>query len=217
VPGPSPTANLRYLTSLDRLGICASSARARGNTGWLVTRRSTLELFTYTMSAKNSHLSFISHSQITFTLLAQVAASIVAVSPKFGLMPTSSFPLEALTPFITTWRSALCLQLPQERYSFPIDGYCSGAVLLDDFVLGTSCAAAGDRCVAVALEGQSVCSYVNIKLSSIMEYVSRTLAHCRPPHVCDCAGAFAVNSFYLVLANDDVAETTAILHDKNCV
>jgi hypothetical protein len=98
-----------------------------------------------------------------------------------------------------------------------IDGYCSGAVLLDDFVLGTSCAAAGDRCVAVALEGQSVCSYVNIKLSSIMEYVSRTLAHCRPPHVCDCAGAFAVNSFYLVLANDDVAETTAILHDKNCV
>jgi hypothetical protein len=119
VPRPSPNANLRYLTSLDRLGICASSARARGNTGWLVTRRSTLELFTYTMSAKNSHLSFISHSQITFTLLAQVAASIVAVSPKFGLMPTSSFPLEALTPFITTWRSALCLQLPQERYSFP--------------------------------------------------------------------------------------------------
>ena len=58
-------------------------------------------------------------SQISLTPVAQVALSMVALSPKLGLMPTSSFPLEALTFLTTTWRSALCLQLPHERYSLP--------------------------------------------------------------------------------------------------
>jgi hypothetical protein len=54
-------------------------------------------------------------SQISLTLVAHVAASMVAVSPKLELMPASSFPLEAVTPLMTTWRSADSLQLPQER------------------------------------------------------------------------------------------------------
>jgi hypothetical protein len=57
----------------------------------------------------------LNSSQISLTPVAQVALSIVAVSPKLGLMPTSSLPEEALTFLITTWRSALCLQFPQER------------------------------------------------------------------------------------------------------
>jgi hypothetical protein len=58
-------------------------------------------------------------SQVSLTDVAHVAASMVAVSPKLGLMPTSSLPLEALTFLITTWRSALCLQFPQDLYILP--------------------------------------------------------------------------------------------------
>ena len=56
-----------------------------------------------------------------------------------------------------------------------------------------------------------------LSFSNTTKCVSRTLAHCRPPHVRDRAGAFAVNTFNLVLADDDVAETTAILHDEDGV
>jgi hypothetical protein len=47
--------------------------------------------------------------------VAQVALSMVAVSPKLGLMPTSILPFVALTFLTTTWRSADCLQFPQLR------------------------------------------------------------------------------------------------------
>jgi hypothetical protein len=59
----------------------------------------------------------LNSSQVSLTLVAHVALSIVAVSPKLELMLTSSLPLDALTFLMTTLRLALCLQLPQERYS----------------------------------------------------------------------------------------------------
>lgn len=46
-------------------------------------------------------------SQVSLTLFAHVALSIVAVSPKLELMPTSSLPLDALTFLMTTLRLAL--------------------------------------------------------------------------------------------------------------
>jgi hypothetical protein len=61
----------------------------------------------------------LNSSQVSLTLVAHVALSIVVVSPMLELMPTSSLPLDALTFLMTTLRLALCLQLPQERYSVP--------------------------------------------------------------------------------------------------
>ena len=58
-------------------------------------------------------------SQISLTPVAHVAASMVAVSPKLPLTPASSLPLVALTPLMTTWRSAFVLQFPHARYSLP--------------------------------------------------------------------------------------------------
>jgi len=68
-----------------------------------------------TLSGSLPEATPLNSSQMTLTELAQLVASMVAESPKFGLMPARSLPLEALTFFMMTWRSADCLQLPQER------------------------------------------------------------------------------------------------------
>lgn len=80
-----------------------------------------------------------------------------------------------------------------------VDGDGSLTVVLDDLVGGRLGTSALDEGVTVTLQGKSILADVN------------------PPDVLDGAGALAVDTLDLVLANDGVLEGTAVLDDKDGV
>jgi len=71
--------------------------------------------------------------------------------------------------------------------------------VLDDFVLGSRGSTASDNGVTIALQSEGI------------------LADCGPPYIGDGACTQAVDSLDLVLANDNILESSAILQEEDCV
>lgn len=77
--------------------------------------------------------------------------------------------------------------------------HMTAAIVLDDFVFGFESATADDVGCAAALDRDGI-------FADIFE-----------PDEFECAGAFAVDAFALVGADDDVAELCAFFEDEDCV
>jgi len=72
-------------------------------------------------------------------------------------------------------------------------------IVLDDFVIGLECATADNVGCAAAFDRDGVFAYIF------------------EPDEFECAGAFTVDAFALVRADDDVAELCAFFKDEDCV
>jgi hypothetical protein len=94
------------------------------------------------------------------------------------------------------------VQLPEIIRIEPADVHRPSAIVLDDLV--------------VRMERSSTDDVRHIVLPRL-EQGERVLAHILPPHIADRAGALAVNTLGLVLADDDVADLTPGLDEEDGV
>ena len=142
---PSGTAN--RLARLDGVGVGASRAGAGGHGLGLVARRGTLELLADFLHAGRAGGAIDGGG---VTEVGVDASEELAVGGCDALDHDVAF--GALLAV-----AAGAVELAEGVDCEAVDRDGSGAVVLDDFVLGASCAAAGDGSVAIALEGKSVC------------------------------------------------------------